>query len=134
MTSALRGCQLNLFNPKEFESLKNSRELFHQIMARHLLGNMITLFAENGVVNLDCLYEISRMNLDDAMWFLSHSPRINSRNLPVAKYFLKCTDDAMVARIFEHTQKLALNYINDCTHLSMNGCEEAKGRPKSIKS
>jgi hypothetical protein len=113
-----RSCQLDYFDPEKFECLKNSRALFNKIMARHLLGNMVTLFVDYGVVNLDCLYEISRMNLDDARRFLHDSRQINSGNLPVAKCFLQCTDDTMVEQIFEHAQKLARNYVNDCTHLS----------------
>ena len=113
-----RSCQLDYFDPEKFECLKNSRALFNKIMARHLLGNMVTLFVDYGVVNLDCLYEISRMNLNDARRFLSDSRQmINSGNLPVAKCFLQCADDTMAEQIFEHTQKLARNYVDDCTHL-----------------
>ena len=131
MKSASRTCQLDLFDPEKFERLKDSRELFNKIMARHLLGNMVRLFVEHGAVNLDCLNEIGRMNLEDAIRFLSNSPLINSGNLPVAKSFLKCADDAMVEQIFAHTQKLALNYVNDCTHLAMNGSGDQKRLLKS---
>lgn len=131
MKPASQGCQMDLFDPETFKRLKGSRELFNKIMARHLLGNIVTLFVQRGVVNLDCLYEIGRMNLNDAMRLLSNSPLIHSGNLPVAKCFLKCGDDAMVEQIFAHTQKLALNYVNDCTHLTMNGCEGGKGLTKS---
>ena len=86
-------------------------------MARHLLGNMVTVFVEHSVVSLDSLNKIGRMSLDDAMRFLSNSPLIYSRKLPVAKFFLRCADDAMVEQIFEHTQKLALNYVNDCIQI-----------------
>lgn len=131
MKPVLRGRQMGLFDAEEYQRLKNSKELFNKIMARHLLGNMVTLFVEHGVVNLDCLNEIGRMSLDDAKRFLSNSPRINSRNLPVANCFLKCADDAMVEQIFENTQKLALNYVNDCAYLTMKDCEGGKGLHQS---
>jgi len=131
MKSASQGCQLVLFDREKFECLKNSRELFNKTMARHLLGNMVTLFFEHGAVNLDCLYEIGQMNLDDAMRFLSNSPQINSRHLPVAKCFLRCADDSMVEQIFEHTKQLALNYVIDCTHLRATGCADKEGRNKA---
>ena len=121
MNPASRARLVDLFDAEKFQCLKNSRELFNKIMARHLLGNMITLFVEHRAVILDCLYEIGRMSLEDAMWFLSSSPLINSRKLPVAKCFLRCTDDAMVEQIFEQTQKLALNYANDCARITMIG-------------
>ena len=121
MNPASRARLVDLFDAEKFQCLKNSRELFNKIMARHLLGNMITLFVEHRAVILDCLYEIGRMSLEDAMWFLSSSPLINSRRLPVAKCFLRCTDDAMVEQIFEQTQKLALNYANDCARITMIG-------------
>lgn len=131
MKPASRICKMDLFDAEKFQRLKDSKELFNKIMARHLLGNMVMLFVEHNVVNLDCLYEISRMNLDDARRFLSNSPLINSKNLPVADRFLKCPDDDMVEQIFEHTQKLALNYVYDCTHLTMSGCEDGKRTHKS---
>jgi len=118
MKSASQGCQLDLFDPEKFKCLKDSKELFNKIMARHLLGNMVTLFVARGAVNLDCLHEVGRMNLADARRFLSNSPLINSGYLPVAKCFLRCADDTMTEQIFEHTQKLALNYVDDCTHLN----------------
>ena len=119
MKPAFRDGQGDLFDAETFHRLKNSRELFNKTMARHLLGNMVTLFVKYGVVNLDCLYEISRMKLDDARRFLSDSRQmINSGNLPVAKCFLQCADDTMAEQIFEHAQKLARNYVNDCTHLN----------------
>lgn len=134
MKPAFRDCQAGLFDAEKFQRLKNSRELFNKIMARHLLGNMVTLFVEHSAINLDCLNEIGRMSLDDAKRFLSNSPLINSGNLPVANSFLKCADDAMVEQIFENTRKLALNYVSDCTHLTMNDCEDGKGMPKSSSS
>jgi hypothetical protein len=134
MKPAFRDSQVGLFDAEKFQRLKNSRELFNQIMARHLLGNMVTLFVQRSAVNLDCLIEIGRMSLDDAKRFLSNSPLINSRTLPVAHSFLKCADDAMVEQIFENTQKLALNYVNDCTHLTVNDGEEEKGTQNSSNS
>ena len=131
MKPAIQGCQEGLFDSEKFQSLKNSKELFNKTMARHLLGNMITLFVEHNVVNLDCLNEIGRMSLDDAKRFISKSPLVKSRKLPVANCFLKCADDAMVEQIFENTQRLALDYVNDCTHLAMNDCAEGKGLYKS---
>jgi hypothetical protein len=124
MKPAFRDGQAGLFDAEKFHRLKKSRELFNQTMARHLLGNMVTLFVEQSAVNLDCLSEIGRMSLDDAKRFLSNSPRINSKTLPVAHSFLKCADDAMVEQIFENTQRLALNYVNDCTHLTGNCGED----------
>jgi len=118
MNSASQGCQPDLFDPEKFECLKDSKELFNKVMARHLLGNMVTLYVQQGVVNLDCLHEVGRMKLDDARRFLSNSPLISSGSLPVAKCFLRCADDTMIEQIFEHTQKLALNYVNDCIHLN----------------
>lgn len=96
-------------------------------MARHLLGNMVTLFVEQSAVNLDCINVIGRMSLDDAKQFLTSSTLIKSRNLPVASSFLKCADDAMVEQIFENTQKLAQNYVYDCNHLTTNEGEDGDG-------
>ena len=124
MKPSFPGCHVDLFDAEKFQCLKNSRELFNKTMAKHLLGNMVTVFVEHRGVNLDCLDEIGRMSLDDAMRILSSSPLINSRKLPVAKCFVRCADDAMVEQIFEHTQKLALNYVSDCIHLTMTGRED----------
>jgi hypothetical protein len=124
MKPASPASHADLFDAEKFQCLKNSRELFNKTMARHLLGNMVTVFVEHRGVNLDCLDEIGRMSLDDAMRILSSSPLINSRKLPVAKCFVRCADDAMVEQIFEHTQKLALNYVSDCIHLTMTGRED----------
>jgi hypothetical protein len=123
-----------LFDADQFQRLKNSRELFNQTMARHLLGNMVTLFVERSAVTLDYLNEIGRMSLDDAKRFLSNSPLTNSKTLPVAHSFLKCADDAMVEQIFENTQKLALNYVSDCTHLAVDNGEDGKGVPNFSNS
>jgi hypothetical protein len=130
MKPAFRSCQAGHFDADEFQRLKSSKELFNQIMARHLLGNMVTLFVQRNAVNLDCLNEIGRMTLDDAKRFLSSSARINSRNLPVANCFLKCADDAMVEQIFENTRKLARNYVDDCTHLTIKDRDDGNGLRK----
>ncbi len=134
MNPSARDGQVSVFDAEKFQRLKDSRELFNQTMARHLLGNMVTLFVERSAVNLDCLNTIGRMSLDDAKRFLSNSPLTNSKTLPVAHSFLKCADDAMVEQIFEKTQKLALNYVSDCTHLAVNAGEDGKGIPNSSSS
>ena len=104
----------DLFDAQTFKCLKDANEQFIKLMARHLLGNMVALFVNNGAVNLDCMQEIGRMNIDEARQFLYDSPQINSGYLPVARCFLKCADEIMAEEIFAQTQKLALNYAEDC--------------------
>jgi len=128
MKPAYRNGQADIFDADKFHRLKNSRELFNKTMARHLLGNMVTLFVEDRAVNLDCINVIGRMSLDDARRFLAKSKPAKSKTLPVANSFLKCADDAMVEQIYKNTQQLALNYVSDCTHLTTDNIENEDGK------
>ncbi len=128
MKPAFRDGQMDLFDAEKFHRLKNSRELFNKTMARHLLGNMVTIFVEDRAVNLDCINVIGRMSLDDAKRFLAKSKPVKSKTLPVAYSFLKCADDVMVEQIFKTTQQLALNYVSDCAHLTTNELEDRDGK------
>jgi len=89
---------LGMLDPETVEVMKSSKQVFNRNMARYLLGEMTTIFVEHGAVNLDCMYELSRMTLDDAKYFLSESPKVESGDLPVAKCFMECAGDTMAKR------------------------------------
>ena len=111
------GCifDIDLFHPETYANLKDCRDLFDKNMARHLLAEIVNVFAGSGTINLDCLYEISRMSAQDVKGFFQNLTPAELSDHPVAQCFLECADDELTEGIFKHVRRVARQYIRDCT-------------------